>query len=78
MPPGPASQRLGINNHLLSRITGSVFVNKAGDKGKTNIGLNLKFTKRREEVPGYTCFQENYGWAYSQKCVDIVGQYLKR
>lgn len=51
------SQRLGISSHLLSRITGSIFVvdAKPGSSStenarKTNIGLNLKFNKKNEEV----------------------------
>lgn len=49
-----AAQRLGISSHLLSRITGSIFViqiiSDRGDGQKENIGLNLKFNKRNEEV----------------------------
>ena len=50
-----AAQHLGISSHLLSKITGTIFVmpgsavhNLGGVKH--NVGLNLKFNKRNEEV----------------------------
>lgn len=47
-----AAQRLGISSHLLSRITGTIYVIQAsnGELSKYNLGLNLKFNKRNEEV----------------------------
>lgn len=73
-----AAQQIGIDAHILSRITGTVFVEKSGPNGgKANIGLNLKFTKRGEEVPGYTMKTES-GWYYSYKCVKTVGSYINR
>ncbi|KAK3800409.1 hypothetical protein RRG08_052792 [Elysia crispata] len=74
-----AAQHIGIDGHLMSRITGSIFVEKshaeAGQKGKVNIGLNLKFTKKMEEVPGYTKKLDK-GWFYSWKCVEQVEDYV--
>ncbi|KAH9508699.1 5'-3' exoribonuclease 1 [Bulinus truncatus] len=71
-----AGQQLGIDGHTMSRITGSVFIERSGPKGgKANIGLNLKFTKRCEEVPGYTRKLED-GWGYSFKCIQIVADYI--
>ncbi|CAG5133909.1 unnamed protein product, partial [Candidula unifasciata] len=73
-----AAQQIGIDSHILSRITGSVFVEKTGSHGaRVNIGLNLKFTKKGEEVPGYTRKEEN-GWCYSYKCVKTVEEYITR
>lgn len=54
---GPvAAQRLGVSSHLVSRITGTIYIVQ-GDKNttmescnKVNVGLNLKFNKRNEEV----------------------------
>lgn len=50
-----AAQHLGIGSHLLSKITGTIFVmpgsieqNLGG--ARQNVGLNLKFNKRNEEV----------------------------
>lgn len=47
-----AAQRLGISSHLLSRITGTIYVIQASKEelSKYNLGLNLKFNKRNEEV----------------------------
>lgn len=47
-----AAQRLGISSHLLSRITGTIYVIQASKEELTkhNLGLNLKFNKRNEEV----------------------------
>jgi len=47
-----AAQRLGISSHLLSRITGTIYVIQASQEevAKHNIGLNLKFNKKNEEV----------------------------
>lgn len=55
MPGNVAAQRLGISSHLLSRITGSIFVIdgdalNANNASKYNLGLNLKFNKKNEEV----------------------------
>lgn len=51
-----AAQRLGVSSHLVSRITGTIYIVQ-GDKNvsiescnKVNVGLNLKFNKRNEEV----------------------------
>ncbi len=73
-----AAQRLGIGPHLLSRITGTIFLSltpadEAADDAarpprprKLNVGLNLKFNKRNEEVPGWSRKVDN-GWQYSMK-----------
>jgi hypothetical protein len=51
-----AAQHLGVSSHLVSRITGTIYIVQ-GDKNasmescsKVNVGLNLKFNKRNEEV----------------------------
>lgn len=47
-----AAQRLGISSHLLSRITGTIYVIQTSKEevAKYNVGLNLKFNKKNEEV----------------------------
>ncbi|KAK6177144.1 hypothetical protein SNE40_015305 [Patella caerulea] len=81
MPGFVAAQRLAINTHFLSRITGTIFLQRGSpdnlSNGKVNIGLNLKFSKRGMEVPGYTKKSED-GWLYSQKAVDTVGKYIEK
>ncbi|XP_015607830.1 5'-3' exoribonuclease 1 isoform X2 [Cephus cinctus] len=75
-----AAQRLGISSHLLSRITGTIYVMQEamGDQTpKFNIGLNLKFSKRNEEIPGYTK-KENGQWLYSIKSVELIRSYMQK
>ncbi|XP_032684890.1 5'-3' exoribonuclease 1 isoform X3 [Odontomachus brunneus] len=76
-----AAQRLGISSHLLSRITGTIYVVQALsnelDLTKHNIGLNLKFNKKNEEVPGYTK-KENNQWLYSLKAIELIRNYMTK
>ncbi|XP_033763186.1 5'-3' exoribonuclease 1-like isoform X1 [Pecten maximus] len=79
-PAYAVAPRLSITSHFLSRMTGCIMVtpgspDNPNERFKTNIGLNLKFTKRNEEVPGYTKKTEE-GWTYSDKTLDVVAQYL--
>ncbi|KYM94136.1 PREDICTED: 5'-3' exoribonuclease 1 [Cyphomyrmex costatus] len=76
---GVAAQRLGISSHLLSRITGTIYVIESStiDVTKHNLGLNLKFSKRNEEVPGYTK-KENNQWLYSSKAIDLIRNYMTK
>ena len=78
MPGHVAAQRLGLSNHMVSRITGTVLILRgsgSNPESRANIGLNLKFTKRGEEVPGYTKKTED-GWLYSGKCLEVINGYL--
>ncbi|KAF2885186.1 hypothetical protein ILUMI_20983 [Ignelater luminosus] len=79
-----ASAKLGISKGLFSRITGSIYIAPGGrthmpteDVPKVNIGLNLKFNKKNEEVPGYSR-KEGTGWQYSDKAVELVATYMKK
>ena len=42
-----------------------------------DIGLNLKFTKRQEEAPGYTKMFEGR-WGFSEKAIDTIEQYMQK
>lgn len=44
---------------------------------KVNVGLNLKFNKKNEEVPGYTKRTEKE-WLYSAAVEDLLAEYLER
>ena len=46
------AQRLGISSHILSRITGTVYILQGTTQNapKLNAGLNLKFNKTNKEV----------------------------
>ncbi|XP_029664328.1 5'-3' exoribonuclease 1 isoform X1 [Formica exsecta] len=74
-----AAQRLGISSHLLSRITGTIYVIQASKEeiAKYNVGLNLKFNKRNEEMPGYTR-KENSQWLYSAKAIELIRNYMTK
>ncbi|KAK0166620.1 hypothetical protein PV327_004112 [Microctonus hyperodae] len=76
-----AAQRLGISSHLLSRITGSIFVlprtNEQSERKQQNIGLNLKFNKKNEELPGYTK-KVNGQWLYSSKSIGLIRNYMEK
>ena len=75
-PGYKAAQQLGISSHLLSRITGTMFVLKGPKEaevdhaGKVNIGLNLKNNKKGEEVCGYTRKSHDNNWLC--KCLESV------
>ncbi|XP_052760032.1 5'-3' exoribonuclease 1-like [Mya arenaria] len=85
VPGFVGAQNLGISGHLLSRLTGTIVVTAGCEEvvseqmnpHRVNVGLNLKFTKRQEEVPGYTRLQDGQ-WAYSFKCVDTLRDYMKK
>ncbi len=80
-----AAQRLGINSHLFGRLTGTILVCKGDaelaqeqkNPHKVKVGLNLKFTKRGEEVPGYTKLT-NGQWSYAEKSVQIAREYMAK
>lgn len=44
---------------------------------KANVGLNLKFNKKNEEVPGYTKRTEKE-WLYSAAVEKLLAEYLDR
>ncbi|XP_021920765.1 5'-3' exoribonuclease 1 isoform X2 [Zootermopsis nevadensis] len=83
MPGNVAAQRLGVSSYLVSRVTGTIYIiqedkNASADScKKVNVGLNLKFNKRNEEIPGYT---RKLGavWQYSNKAVDLVQKYMEQ
>nr|CAD7397262.1 unnamed protein product [Timema poppensis] len=78
-----AASYLGISSHLLSRITGTIYIIKGAQTeytesaSKVNVGLNLKFNKKNEEIPGYTK-KENTTWLYSKKAVKLVKDYINQ
>ncbi|KAJ9598748.1 hypothetical protein L9F63_026718, partial [Diploptera punctata] len=84
MPGNVAAQRLGVSSHLVSRVTGTIYIVQ-GDKNaslescnKVNVGLNLKFNKReRRVIPGYTR-KDGSVWQYSNKAVELVCSYMQK
>ncbi len=78
MPNYVLAQRLGISGHLLSRITGTIFIKPANsDQRKINIGLNLKFNAKNEEIPGYSIKRDDT-WLFSDKIFKLMEEYLTK
>ncbi|XP_056148713.1 5'-3' exoribonuclease 1 [Lampris incognitus] len=76
------ASRLGITSYLVSRFTGSIFIGRGSKNNphgeqKVNVGLNLKFNKKNEEVPGYTKRTEKE-WLYSAAVEELLAEYLDR
>uniref|UniRef100_A0A673FXW9 5'-3' exoribonuclease 1 n=1 Tax=Sinocyclocheilus rhinocerous TaxID=307959 RepID=A0A673FXW9_9TELE len=76
------ASRLGITSYLVSRFSGSIFIGRGSKKNphgeqKANVGLNLKFNKKNEEVPGYTKRTEKE-WLYSAAVEELLAEYLER
>lgn len=75
------AQQLGVNTNFVARITGVVYVQvnsrDAEARSRINIGLNLKFNRSGEEVPGYS-LRANDSWLYSNKCCDVLKAYLTK
>ena len=81
-PGYKAAQKLGISSHLVSRITGTLFIQKSPKEAeaefasKVNVGLNLKNNKRNEEVCGFTRKNKDSNWEYSTKALDALRLYM--
>uniref|UniRef100_A0A665V7J0 5'-3' exoribonuclease 1 n=1 Tax=Echeneis naucrates TaxID=173247 RepID=A0A665V7J0_ECHNA len=76
------ASRLGITSYLVSRFSGSIFIGRGSKKNpcgeqRANVGLNLKFNKKNEEVPGYTKRTEKE-WLYSAAVEELLAEYLDR
>uniref|UniRef100_A0A3B3H643 5'-3' exoribonuclease 1 n=2 Tax=Oryzias latipes TaxID=8090 RepID=A0A3B3H643_ORYLA len=76
------ASRLGISGYLVSRFSGSIFIGRGSKRNpcgeqKSNVGLNLKFNKKNEEVPGYTKRSEKE-WLYSAAVEELLAEYLDR
>lgn len=75
------SQQLGVNAQFVSRITGTVFVQMNSKEAESasliNVGLNLKFNKTCEEIPGYSR-KTNESWQYSSKCLEVLQKYVEQ
>ncbi|XP_015922998.1 5'-3' exoribonuclease 1 [Parasteatoda tepidariorum] len=79
MPGYIAAQQLGIESHFFSCITGVIMI-QTSPKGsscpnRVNVGLNLKFNKKNEEVQGFSKKKDNQ-WLYSEEVVKTLNNYL--
>ena len=77
MPNYVLAQRLGISSHLLSRLLGTIFIrlSESDQRNRVNIGLNLKFNARNEEVPGFSIKRDDV-WLFSEKVFKILTDYM--
>lgn len=75
MPGHMVAQRLGISGHLVSRITGTVYLVAEGKLKKLNVGLALKFNKMNQEMPGWSRKSDG-AWLYSDRTRDVLRQYI--
>ncbi|KAI4897691.1 hypothetical protein NFI96_015716 [Prochilodus magdalenae] len=76
------ASRIGITSYLVSRFSGCIFIGRGSRKNphgeqRANVGLNLKFNKKNEEVPGYTKRTEKE-WLYSAAVEELLAEYLER
>jgi 5'-3' exoribonuclease 1 len=86
MPGYAGAKRLGISTHLISRITGTIYLllspteeEKNSDRPrrpkKVNVGLSLKFNKSKEEIPGWSKKVDS-GWLYSANTIKVLDRYI--
>jgi hypothetical protein len=77
------AKSLRISTRALSKITGVVTF----EPGRHNVGLNMKFSTKSQQVMGYTrkiekSFGNNNGprpqWEFSEKAVEVIGEYLEK
>ncbi|CAG0878937.1 unnamed protein product [Darwinula stevensoni] len=83
VPGYQAAQKLGISSHLLSRLTGSIYIipgskdNHNPNGNRINFGLNLKFNRKNEEVEGFTRKDRENVWLYSSQAIAVIKDYLE-
>uniref|UniRef100_H2ZAS5 5'-3' exoribonuclease 1 n=2 Tax=Chordata TaxID=7711 RepID=H2ZAS5_CIOSA len=69
-PGWKIASNTGVSGYILSRITGSVYAYYPETR-KWSIGLNLKFTKERSGVAGFTKRKDNE-WLYSDAVTGLI------
>uniref|UniRef100_H2ZAS6 Exoribonuclease Xrn1 D2/D3 domain-containing protein n=1 Tax=Ciona savignyi TaxID=51511 RepID=H2ZAS6_CIOSA len=75
-PGWKIASNTGVSGYILSRITGSVYAYYPETR-KWSIGLNLKFTKERSGVAGFTKRKDNE-WLYSDAVTGLILGYRER
>lgn len=61
----------------MSKLSVFFTVSSPCGEQRANVGLNLKFNKKNEEVPGYTKRTEKE-WLYSAAVEELLAEYLDR
>lgn len=65
------------HSHILLQVNELCLISSPHGDHKANVGLNLKFNKKNEEVPGYTKKVGNE-WMYSSAVEQLLAEYLER
>jgi len=73
-PAHKVASSLNISTYVLSMVTSSVIVKPMF----TDLGLNLKSSKYKKMVPGYTRLSPQGRWEYSLFAIQVVFAYRKK
>eukprot|EP01113_Clastostelium_recurvatum_P022706 TRINITY_DN2717_c0_g1_i2.p1 TRINITY_DN2717_c0_g1~~TRINITY_DN2717_c0_g1_i2.p1 ORF type:complete len:1752 (+),score=474.29 TRINITY_DN2717_c0_g1_i2:141-5396(+) len=65
------ARRVRTSPLILSKITASVFF----EPGRINLGLNMKFSGKGLQVPGYSRKMETGGWEFTERAIAIIEEY---
>ncbi|XP_055638720.1 5'-3' exoribonuclease 1 [Toxorhynchites rutilus septentrionalis] len=76
-----AASTIGISSNLLNRLSSTIYMMPGGrrsinvdERGKMNIGLQLRLVSQDEETVGYTKKVNKY-WMFSEKTIDLITRY---
>lgn len=76
------AQQLGLKNMFVSRLTGTFLVQTNSKESispnRVNVGLNLKFNAKNEEVHGFSKKGEDGKWLYSDNVLKTLSEYVKK
>lgn len=65
------------HTYMLLQVNKPFLISSPHGDHRANVGLNLKFNKKNEEVPGYTKKIGNE-WMYSSAVEQLLAEYLER
>uniref|UniRef100_A0A1Q3F1Y6 5'-3' exoribonuclease 1 n=1 Tax=Culex tarsalis TaxID=7177 RepID=A0A1Q3F1Y6_CULTA len=79
-----AASSIGISANLLSRLSSTIYMVTGGrrslnvdEKGKMNIGLQLRLVSQDIETVGYTK-KVGKNWMYSEKAIELIKAYYDK
>ncbi|XP_055541135.1 5'-3' exoribonuclease 1 isoform X2 [Wyeomyia smithii] len=79
-----AASMIGISLNLLNRLSSTILIMpgsrrsvQADERGKMNIGLQLRMHTQNEETVGYTK-KTNKTWMYSEKAIQLIKDYYEK
>lgn len=76
------AQQLGLKSVFVSRLTGTFLVQtnskESMSPNRVNVGLNLKFNAKNEEVGGFSKKGEDGKWLYSDHVLKTLNEYIER